>query len=715
MNTKQAWRAVLLASSLLAAALAQGAQPVVLGPNGLDGLDASAPRAAAANAPRSRIKTLSQSAKPRVSPRVIVLPVPSAKQATLPTPAPGQPRQTGFGRALPDAADAAATAGLLTWTRDADGSQRAAISVQAPGARGLRLGLRVEELPPQAVLRVYAPSAAQTVEIAAAEVLRTIQTNLDAGATGDAARIYWLPIIEGAEAALEIELPAGVSPAQLKVSLPRVSHLVMLATGDEPAMAAANEPKPRGGTFIPSPGICNVHAMCAPEDVSFERHAVALIGTTDEDGFSHHCTGTLLNNTRQDRTPYFLTAQHCVPTQARASTMYAQWNHSYVSCGRRLDPDRDDYYVGGTLLYASADNDIAFLRLEQDPPDTATFAGWKPDAPAGVGTRAFTLHHPQTDLLRYSAGEVTGFDTCTRDASSRWVQCTGTDKTPGEHTFYEVVFSQGVVEPVSSGSALFASNGRQIIGQASSINEKLSCDDPSQPASYGRFDLAYKAGNLAQWLDPGPEPTYTVTASAGEGGTISPSGVILVKQGASVTFTAQAEPGYVVSGINGCDGVNCLSRVYVRDSPKTVDTYTTEPITANSTVKVSFEEMHPKSSSYIVTASAGEGGTISPSGAITVKHGETVTFTAQAEPGYVVSGFRVCNTWTVYDYPPQDTTSTLTSNPLNSNCTAKVSFQKAAPITNIVTVITDENKISQPVFVGRSEETFPILVIAPAR
>jgi hypothetical protein len=220
------------------AAFAQSSLPVVLR---LDGLNSSSTVGSPAPTPLAPIHSLSQSANQRVLPRVIVLPELDDAQAVLPPPAPGQPLWIGVGRALPDAANATAMAGLLAWTQAADGSRRAAISVRAPGAKGLRLGLGVEQLPSGALLRVYAPGVAQTTEIPATEVLRTIQANLDAGDNSPAARTYWLPLVASEEVALEIQLPAGVSPSQLKVSLPAVSHLIMLSTGTEANNGAAGQ------------------------------------------------------------------------------------------------------------------------------------------------------------------------------------------------------------------------------------------------------------------------------------------------------------------------------------------------------------------------------------------------------------------------------------------------------------------------------------------
>jgi hypothetical protein len=144
-------KCVLALSFLTAVAFAQEAPPQTV--RQLDALEFSSIASAASNIPQPQIRTLWQSQSDRVPPHAIALPA-------------------WTGAALPAAASVAATAGLLTWTQTADGGLRAAISVQSPGAKGLRLGLLVDQLPPSAQLRVYAPGAAETTKVAAAQAMQ---------------------------------------------------------------------------------------------------------------------------------------------------------------------------------------------------------------------------------------------------------------------------------------------------------------------------------------------------------------------------------------------------------------------------------------------------------------------------------------------------------------------------------------------------------------
>src|SRR5437764_1400998 len=75
-----------------------------------------------------------------------------------------------------------------------------------------------------AMLRFYAPDAAP-LDIPAADVLKSLALNAQSGAQGDAANTYWSPVVEGDTIAMEIEIPAHVSPREVKLTVPAVSHL----------------------------------------------------------------------------------------------------------------------------------------------------------------------------------------------------------------------------------------------------------------------------------------------------------------------------------------------------------------------------------------------------------------------------------------------------------------------------------------------------------
>src|SRR5204862_8330412 len=92
--------------------------------------------------------------------------------------------------------------------------------------------------------------------------------------------------------------------------------------------------------------------------------------------------------------------------------------------------------------------------------------------------------------------------------------------------------------------------------------------------------------------------TYTITASAGANGSISPSGAVSVNATASQSFTISPATNYHVLDVL-VDG----------SSVGAVTTYTFTNVLANHTIAASFAI-----NIYTITASAGANGSISPHG-----------------------------------------------------------------------------------------------------
>ncbi|HMM12849.1 MAG TPA: T9SS type A sorting domain-containing protein, partial [Bacteroidales bacterium] len=119
--------------------------------------------------------------------------------------------------------------------------------------------------------------------------------------------------------------------------------------------------------------------------------------------------------------------------------------------------------------------------------------------------------------------------------------------------------------------------------------------------------------------------TYTITATAGAGGSISPSGVVTVPYMGSQTFTITPNSGYVVAAVL-VNGV----------SVGAVSSYTFSQVVFNQQIHAVFTP-----ATYVVTAIAGNGGTISPSGTFIVNHGSSITFTIAPNPGYQIDSILV--------------------------------------------------------------------------
>jgi len=79
------------------------------------------------------------------------------------------------------------------------------------------------------------------------------------------------------------------------------------------------------------------------------------------------------------------------------------------------------------------------------------------------------------------------------------------------------------------------------------------------------------------------EKSYTITATAGTNGTITPNGEVIVSVGKNQTFTFSANSGYEIEKVL-IDGTNDTAAV-------TAGTYTFENVTADHTISVSFKSI----------------------------------------------------------------------------------------------------------------------------
>lgn len=117
-------------------------------------------------------------------------------------------------------------------------------------------------------------------------------------------------------------------------------------------------------------------------------------------------------------------------------------------------------------------------------------------------------------------------------------------------------------------------------------------------------------------------PTFAISATAGNGGAISPSGSVAVVENSSKTFTITPAAGYTLSDVL-VDGVSAGALI----------SYTFSNVTADHTISASFSALPV----FTITASAGSGGTISPSGTTSVLQNSSNAFTITPDAGYSVS------------------------------------------------------------------------------
>ena len=119
-------------------------------------------------------------------------------------------------------------------------------------------------------------------------------------------------------------------------------------------------------------------------------------------------------------------------------------------------------------------------------------------------------------------------------------------------------------------------------------------------------------------------PQYEITASASQGGSISPSGSHLVNEGSQFSVEIQADAGYEISAVF-VNGVNVGK----------VANYHFDDIQQNHQISATFTEQ--QIANFTVTASAGNGGSITPAGQLIAAQGSDLQYQIRADAGFVIS------------------------------------------------------------------------------
>jgi lysyl endopeptidase len=398
----------------------------------------------------------------------------------------GLPLAIGFGREVPDEAREVSLASL-DWRTDAGGGKSARIELASTGAAAMRVALVLQSAPPGVAFRFA--GAADAVAFGPVAAAAIAQASAQGG-------MFWTPVLAGETAVIEISADPDAVLDGAVLQLVRVSH--MLAEG---AQLRSLSPAVQKATGIGAAGACEVDVACiAPTNAAAASLAksVAKLQFVADNGRSFVCTGTLLNDSAQSFTPYLFSASHCLESAAIARTLNTYWFYDATTCGSKTAPPYVHLTGGATLLGRSQDRDWSIVRLNETPPAGTLFAAWRA-APIAVGTPIASLHHPEGDLGKWSAGKVTG-DVFLDDAFVY-------------SGFTEVVWNQGVTEGGSSGGAVvtLAPAGGYYEVRGGLYAGASSCSVPGAPDYFSHLETALPL--MREYLTPNAaNPTGTVAA-----------------------------------------------------------------------------------------------------------------------------------------------------------------------------------------------------------
>ena len=361
-----------------------------------------------------------------------------------------------------------------------DGSQLWQLTVRAEYATDLRFGFERFALPDSVTIHVVNPMDHE---------YRGPYSSADRNQFG----ALWIGPVAGAALTLEMHVPAGVP---LPVD---AVHLSEVSTGYRDVLGR------NGGLIgLNASGSCNIDTACPlGDDYRDEIRAVAKYFF--QSGGTYMCTGSLVNNTSNDLTPYFLTAEHCVSTVQEAASMQLFWNYQSRHCGDHggVNQNDNEQSGGGTLVARHRATDTALVRLNSTPPDeyNVHYAGW--DASNITPSGSIGVHHPSgwVKAITEDANGISTMNNCIASGSST-------------HWRTGAPYTQGTTEGGSSGSMIMVPAGdgsgheKLVIGVLSGGNAGCSGSLPNSGFDcYGKLALAWDSGSsastrLKDWLDP---------------------------------------------------------------------------------------------------------------------------------------------------------------------------------------------------------------------
>jgi len=343
------------------------------------------------------------------------------------------------------------------------------LRIQAAGALSVNVGFTRYVMPDGGTLYVYATDGNYVVRPFTAE---------DNELHGE----LWTPPVLSDDIIVEVTVPAEVAE-HLELEFGSINHGY----------------RGFGETRGLRSGSCNVDVVCPQGDDW--RDDISTVGVISTGG-STFCTGFMVNNTAEDLTPYFMTADHCSVGPGNAASLVVFWNYENSWCrppgsaasGGPGDGSLSQFNTGSFFRADYGSSDMTLVELDDDPNPAwnVGYAGW--DRSSADASSAVAIHHPNTDEKRISF----------EDQGTQTTSYLGTTP-PGNGTHVRVIdWDLGTTEPGSSGSPLFDQNHR-VVGQLHGGYAACGNDDSDW---YGRFSVSWDGGGtsstrLRDWLDPG--------------------------------------------------------------------------------------------------------------------------------------------------------------------------------------------------------------------
>lgn len=367
------------------------------------------------------------------------------------------------------------------WRRLDNGDRLWQLKIQASSAAGLSLYFRNFHLAPGASLYVYSEDGSHVI---------------GAFTSGNNRRdgFFATEVVKGDCVIIEFLEPSGViGNSDFTIEEILFVYRPVIFPRDRPELDDRS-------------GSCQVNTACSEGD-EWREQIKSVIRIQIKNGFvAYWCTGTIMNNTAADYSPYVLTADHCAKspggsyaTAEDVSKWLFYFRYETVGC-ENASVEANKSLLGARKIASSSplDNngsDFYLVLLNENiPPAYEPFyAGW--DVAGSPSPSGVSIHHPSGDVKKIS----TYLNPLT---NSQW------GINPGTH--FRVIWNatangHGTTEGGSSGSPVFDNKGR-VIGQLT--GGESGCYNLSGPDYYGKMSFSWLSNGSADsvrlkpWLDP---------------------------------------------------------------------------------------------------------------------------------------------------------------------------------------------------------------------
>lgn len=262
---------------------------------------------------------------------------------------------------------------------------------------------------------------------------------------------------------------------------------------------------------------CEIDVAC-PEGTNWPDQIKATVRIRVKVGASFgFCSGTVVNNTGLDCTPYVLTAWHCGEGASAADfnswIMYFKFQKNACGSGTATSSSM----TGCTMRANSNDgggntgSDFLLVEMNNFIPTTNVpfFCGWDATGySTGNTTDGVGIHHP--------AGDCKKISTYTSNVNSTsWGGSVA--NTHWRIVWAATVTDHGVTEGGSSGSGIFRADNGGIWGTLTGGSS--FCTSPNAPDLYGKLAYSWTSNGttanrqLKPWLDPINSGALTLTGN----------------------------------------------------------------------------------------------------------------------------------------------------------------------------------------------------------